>query len=501
MGERRRNIAFMRACSDYLQASNLSSAAITAIRRTVSPEHRVLDVCDRSAMAGLLALRLGAQRVTALSAQDLSLARAHAQENGFDARLTVIESDPTAAALGNLEGRFDVVLGLTMGEHCALDPDCGARLHTLARRFGTANVAVVPNAVRCSAQLVESDDATSLEIELAARKVDLETRYGIAFDGVLERLSEGSDNGDDRTPPEPIGADTLRALGPTSTFMTCQPGERSADDAVRPLEVILTAARGGRADGVVWTQELIHDGIVVKRARGCSWLDARRELATGASMTVPVADMARAWPFDGDESVALLAQARRIDRAFAPTVFWLTGISGAGKTTIATRFKTLSDEAGWPTALLDGDALRSGLNAGLGFSEADRAENVRRIAEVAALMADTGQIVLVSCISPKRSFRETARRIVGQDRFVEVFVDTPLPVAEARDPKGLYRRARAGLIGSFTGISSDYEAPLNPQLRIDTTACDVDGAAQALRRYYVETRLREEHEGVTEIEA
>jgi adenylylsulfate kinase len=494
MGERGRSIAFMRSCNDYLRATNLSSAAMTAIRRAVSPEVRVLDICGRSATGGLLALQLGARRVTALSSQDLSLARVHAQENGLDARMTFIESEPTAAALAALEGQFDVVLGLTLVEHGTLDQDYGARLRALAGRFGTPDVAVLPNAVRYSAQLVESADVTSLEADLAARKLDLESRYGMAFDRVLERLE------DSRASSGPIGTEALRALGACSTFMTCYPGEPRSDAAEQPPEVALTSARDGRADGVLWTQELIHDGIVIKRARGCSWLDPRRELAAGASIAVPVADMARAFPFDRDASVAPLAQMRPAPRAFAPTVFWLTGISGAGKTTIATRFKALSEEAGWPTALLDGDALRGGLNAGLGFSEADRAENVRRIAEVAALMADTGQIVLVSCISPKRSFRETARMIVGPDRFVEVYVDTPLPVAEARDPKGLYRRARAGLIGSFTGISSDYEAPTNPQIRIDTTACDVEGAAQMLRRHYLEKCLREERASVIELE-
>ncbi len=151
--------------------------------------------------------------------------------------------------------------------------------------------------------------------------------------------------------------------------------------------------------------------------------------------------------------------------------------------------------------MLDGDTLRGGLNADLGFCDADRAENVRRIAEVAALMADTGLVVVVSCISPRRSFRETAREIVGAERFVEVFGDTPPAVAQARDPKGLYRRARAGLIASFTGIDSDYEPPPDPQLRIDTTTHDVEDATQMLRRYYVDARLSGARAGTAECAA
>jgi bifunctional enzyme CysN/CysC len=129
---------------------------------------------------------------------------------------------------------------------------------------------------------------------------------------------------------------------------------------------------------------------------------------------------------------------------------------------------------------LDGDNVRHGLNKDLGFSEADRVENIRRVAEVAKLMVDAGLITLVSFISPFRSERRMARSLLEHGEFIEVFVDTPLPVAEARDPKGLYKKARAGQLKNFTGIDSPYEAPENAEIRIDTTALTADTAADQI---------------------
>ena len=168
-----------------------------------------------------------------------------------------------------------------------------------------------------------------------------------------------------------------------------------------------------------------------------------------------------------------------------PAVFWLTGISGAGKTTVAGSMQQLFWRYGWRLCILDGDDLRAGLNVNLGFTETDRAENVRRIAEVAALMADAGLLVVASCISPKTSFRDSARRAVGHSRFIEVHIDTPLPVAEERDPKGLYKLARKGKIQNFTGLHSSYEAPHSPEIHIDTTALSSTDAAAAICRYYI----------------
>jgi bifunctional enzyme CysN/CysC len=148
-------------------------------------------------------------------------------------------------------------------------------------------------------------------------------------------------------------------------------------------------------------------------------------------------------------------------------VAWFTGLSGSGKSTLANEVSEGLHELKVPHAILDGDTLRKGLTKDLGFSEADRIENIRRTAEVAKLMADSGLIVLVSLISPYRSDRENAASIIGTHRFIEVFVDTPLAICEQRDPKGLYKKARAGELPHFTGVSAPYEKPEAPDILID----------------------------------
>jgi bifunctional enzyme CysN/CysC len=163
-----------------------------------------------------------------------------------------------------------------------------------------------------------------------------------------------------------------------------------------------------------------------------------------------------------------------------PCMLWFTGLSGAGKSTIANLVEKRLHALGRMTYLLDGDNVRHGLNRDLGFTDADRVENIRRVAEVARLMVDAGLIVLVSFISPFRSERLLARELVRPGEFVEVFVDTPLALAESRDPKGLYAKARRGEIANFTGISSPYEAPENPEIRIDTAATAPEDAAVAI---------------------
>lgn len=165
-----------------------------------------------------------------------------------------------------------------------------------------------------------------------------------------------------------------------------------------------------------------------------------------------------------------------------PCVLWLTGLSGAGKSTIADRLEQELRALGKHTYVLDGDNLRHGLNRDLGFTDRDRVENIRRVSEVAKLMVDAGLIVIVSFISPFRSEREMARNLVEEGEFFEIFVDTPLEVCEARDPKGLYVRARGGEIPNFTGIDSPYEAPNDPDLRIDTTKVSAEQAAQSVVR-------------------
>ncbi|MFC0632416.1 sulfate adenylyltransferase subunit CysN [Brevundimonas balnearis] len=161
-------------------------------------------------------------------------------------------------------------------------------------------------------------------------------------------------------------------------------------------------------------------------------------------------------------------------------VLWLTGLSGAGKSTIADLVEKRLHADGRHTYLLDGDNVRHGLNRDLGFTDEDRVENIRRVAEVARLMVDAGLIVLVSFISPFRAERRLARELMGPGEFVEVFVDAPLEVAEARDVKGLYRKARAGELANFTGIDSPYEAPDAPEIRIDAAAETPDGAADRI---------------------
>ncbi len=158
-------------------------------------------------------------------------------------------------------------------------------------------------------------------------------------------------------------------------------------------------------------------------------------------------------------------------------VLWFTGLSGSGKSTVASAVEQRLNAAGRLTYLLDGDNVRHGLNGDLGFSDADRVENIRRVAHVSKLFWDANVITLVSFISPFRAERAQARALIGTD-FVEVFVDTPLEICEARDVKGLYKKARAGEIPTFTGISSPYEAPENPEIRLKTGEESLDACVE-----------------------
>ncbi|ENC6705539.1 adenylyl-sulfate kinase [Vibrio harveyi] len=147
-----------------------------------------------------------------------------------------------------------------------------------------------------------------------------------------------------------------------------------------------------------------------------------------------------------------------------PAVLWFTGLSGAGKSTVAGALENRLAELGYHTYLLDGDNVRHGLCSDLGFSEQDRRENIRRIGELAKLMADAGLIVLSAFISPHRAERQLVRDLLPEGEFIEVFVNASLEVCEGRDPKGLYKKARAGEIPNFTGIDSEYQAPANPEI-------------------------------------
>jgi bifunctional enzyme CysN/CysC len=165
-----------------------------------------------------------------------------------------------------------------------------------------------------------------------------------------------------------------------------------------------------------------------------------------------------------------------------PAVLWMTGLSGSGKSTIANAVESRLARMNRHTFLLDGDNVRHGLNKDLGFTDADRIENIRRMGEVAKLMTDAGLIVITAFISPFRSERQIVREMIAPGEFIEIFIDTPLATAEERDVKGLYAKARSGQLKNFTGIDSPYEAPETPEIHIDTTKMDSDQAAEVIIR-------------------
>ncbi|WP_105167011.1 adenylyl-sulfate kinase [Pseudoalteromonas sp. T1lg23B] len=166
-----------------------------------------------------------------------------------------------------------------------------------------------------------------------------------------------------------------------------------------------------------------------------------------------------------------------------PCVLWFTGYSGSGKSTVAGALESALHQQGVHTYLLDGDNVRHGLCKDLGFSDADRVENIRRVGELSKLMADAGLVVLTAFISPFRAERDMVRELLADDEFIEVFLDTPLDVCEQRDPKGLYKKARAGEIKHFTGIDSDYQVPNNPEVRLDTSKNSLEQSVAQLIAY------------------
>jgi len=188
------------------------------------------------------------------------------------------------------------------------------------------------------------------------------------------------------------------------------------------------------------------------------------------------------------QALDITREAHAAQKGQKPCVVWFTGYSGAGKSTIANLVESRLHALGRHTFLLDGDNVRHGLNRDLGFSDADRVENIRRISEVAKLMADAGLIVLTAFISPFRSERQMARDLMPAGEFIEVFVDTPLAVAESRDVKGLYKKARSGQIKNFTGIDSGYEPPESPEIRIGTVDMTAPEAADLIVDYILRRR-------------
>lgn len=191
--------------------------------------------------------------------------------------------------------------------------------------------------------------------------------------------------------------------------------------------------------------------------------------------------MTSSYEYKKNDSVAEVvwyhAALTKADRAALknqrPCCIWLTGLSGAGKSTLANALEVALSRSGKHTYLLDGDNVRHGLNKDLGMSDHDRTENIRRVGELSRLMVDAGLIVISAFISPFRSDRDAARALFDEGEFIEVHVDAPLATCEQRDPKGMYQKARKGLIKDFTGIDSPYEAPLNPELIVDTASQDL----------------------------
>ena len=205
---------------------------------------------------------------------------------------------------------------------------------------------------------------------------------------------------------------------------------------------------------------------------------SRRTVAAGVVTSVERRTGDLPW-----QAMAVTPAARAKAKLQVPAVIWLTGLSGAGKSTICDLLDRRLHALGRHTMVLDGDNLRHGLNADLGFTAADRVENMRRVAHVAALMADAGLVVLVSLISPYVAERRRAREVIGTDRFVEVFVDAPVEVCVSRDPKGHYARAAAGNLANFTGVSSSYEAPQSPDIHLRTDQVSAEDAADMILKW------------------
>jgi adenylyl-sulfate kinase len=205
---------------------------------------------------------------------------------------------------------------------------------------------------------------------------------------------------------------------------------------------------------------------------------------------MPSRDHSTSTPPSGPGNLVAVAHqvtvAERASRTgHAGAVVWLTGLPGSGKSTLAMALERRLFDLGWQAYTLDGDNVRRGLNADLGFSQEDRQENIRRIGEVAALFADAGTICITAFISPYREDRLRARAAAGQRRFFEVHVNSGLVACERRDPKGHYRKARAGLLKDFTGVDAPYEAPADPDIAIDTETQDVGASVEQLLAFVV----------------
>jgi bifunctional enzyme CysN/CysC len=189
------------------------------------------------------------------------------------------------------------------------------------------------------------------------------------------------------------------------------------------------------------------------------------------------------------QSMDITKEQRAIQKSQSPKIIWFTGLSGSGKSSIANILEKKLHSMGHHTIILDGDNIRHGLNKDLGFTEADRVENIRRVGEVAKLMVESGLICITAFISPFESERRMIRSLVSEEEFIEIYVDTPLEICEKRDVKGLYAKARSGQLPNFTGISSPFEAPQNPEIRIDTTKVSAELAADAVIDFLTKNQL------------
>ncbi len=291
--------------------------------------------------------------------------------------------------------------------------------------------------------------------------------------------------------PLEIGASCELKIGPSRVNATVETIERIIDiDAISDHDAT-SVKRDEIADVIIRTSRLIafddHDSL--PRTGRVVFVDRHLTLGGGVLSLGNYPDQRQLVTVRGTNLTEVdhrVEPERRIARnGHRPGVLWFTGLSGAGKSTLAMALEQRLFYKGYQVYVLDGDNVRTGLNANLGFSPEDRAENIRRVGEVAALLADAGMIVITAFISPYRADRDRAREAAG-DGFREVFIDADVATCESRDPKGLYKRARAGEIKEFTGISAPYEEPANPDIRVDTSSYDVEACLDNLVAYVIE---------------
>ena len=334
------------------------------------------------------------------------------------------------------------------------------------------------------------------ELELLQRRVPagaaLDPRALVAALGTLEPLSSGHaleaadqfeatilwTSGEDLLP----GRQYRLEISGESALATLQPLKYAVDPTSGAHLPPSECGRCGIGVADLWTDRPLHFARFRDHpARGHFLLSDRLtgEAAGAGLINYALRRSHNIHPQD----ITVTREARAAMKGQQARLVWFTGLSGAGKSTIANLVEKKLHAMGRHSFLLDGDNVRLGLNRDLGFSDADRAENVRRVGETAKLMLDAGLIVLAAFISPFRAERRMVREMLAEGEFVEIFVDAPLAEAERRDPKGLYAKARAGLIPNFTGIGSPYEAPEAAEVRVDTTAMSAEDAAEEIVRY------------------